>query len=231
MIDINLLPKAKKKPAHRAGPGLDLSRIDFQNIPFTKIIIATIAFLAVFQLILVLAALACKLNLGLLEKRFSRIAPQKKEADALKSDVLSMGKKAKAVDELMGKLFSWSKKLNDLSDAMTADVWLTDLTYGEKATERPLATPGKVFKDEFGHERRLDTEKVTLPYIVLSGYVTSTKGEGAASIGRFIKSLKSHQGFSADMGEIELGNIKAAKFEDQDVMSFTITCFFKEGIR
>jgi len=231
MIDINLLQKAKKKPGHQARPGIDLSRFDLQNLPFTKIIIASIAFFAVLQLILLLTGAACKLNLGLIEKRFNRIAPQKKEADALKSDVLSMGKKAKAIDELMGKSFSWAKKLNDLSDAMTADVWLTDLTYGEKVTERPLTAPAKVFKDEFGRERRLDTEKVALPYVVLSGYVTSTKGEGAASIGRFIKSLKSHQGFFADMGEIELGTIKAARVEDQDVMSFTITCFFKEAIR
>ncbi|MBN1526906.1 MAG: hypothetical protein JW919_04910 [Candidatus Omnitrophica bacterium] len=231
MIDINLLPKAKKKPMRRAGPGIDLSGFDLQNLPLMKIIIASIAFLAVFQLILLLTGAVCKLNLGLLEKSYSRIATQKKEADALKADVLSMGGKAQAIDELMVKRLSWAKKLNDLSDAMTPDVWLTDLEYGEKTVNRQLATPARIFKDEFGRERRLDTEKVTVPYIVLSGYVSSSKGEGAASIGRFIKSLKSHKGFFADMSDIELGNIKAAKVEDQDVMSFTITCFFKEAIR
>ncbi len=52
--------------------------------------------------------------------------------------------------------------------------------------------------------------------------------EGTASIGKFIKSLKDNNSFFSDFSDIDLGSIKRDKVNDQEVMSFKITCFFKE---
>lgn len=228
MIDINLAPRKLKKKAATA-PRISLSRIDLQSLPLAKFGKIGIAALAAFQAALLMLLLIARLNLAVLEKRYTVLAPQKREIDDLKSQFSAMDKKVKAVDELMIRRLSWAKKLSDLSEAMTPDAWLTELSFGERTIERPSSLPVKTFKDEFGREmKRSETEKISVRYLAISGYVTSGRGEGAASIGKFIKSLKANAGFYADFRDIDVGAIKAVKFDDQEVMSFTVTCFFKE---
>ena len=105
-----------------------------------------------------------------------------------------------------------------------------ELSYDEKLVERqaqeePKAGPNKQKKES----ARPQTEKVLSKYLTISGYASSMGDEGTALIGKFIKALKEDRQFYSDFRDIELGVIKRDKVDNQEVMNFTITCFFKES--
>lgn len=229
MIEINLLPEEfKKKEPKFKGP--DLSKFKMQNIPILKISFAALGILVVIQLLLFAIGIYMKGNLNSTEKHYSQILPKKREADTLKTQIETINKKVGAIDELMVKRFSWAKKLNDLGDSMTPGIWLTELSYSEKLIDRPVIIQmrGSKNKGQPGPSRTL-IEKALVKYLVISGYATSLGEDGTAAVGKFIKSLKDNPSFYADFSEIELGAIKREKIENQEVMSFKITCLFKEA--
>ena len=65
-------------------------------------------------------------------------------------------------------------------------------------------------------------------YLIISGFASTVGEEGTALIGKFIKGLKDNSSFYSDFSYIELGAIKRDRIEDQEVMSFRLTCLFKE---
>ena len=154
----------------------------------------------------------------------------KKDADALRAQVNTINRKMAAIEDLMVKRFSWAKKLNDLADSLTSGIWLTALTYDERETERQIpAVSRQSGAMTPGQPAQSQTERVVLRYLIISGYAATTAGEeGTAAVGRFIKALKDNQNFYADFSDIELGAIKRDKVEEQEVMSFRLTCLFKE---
>jgi hypothetical protein len=109
---------------------------------------------------------------------------------------------------------------------MTSGIWLSELSYDERAGERQ-AHPGAsgAGKKEASGAR---AERPVLRYLVLSGYASSMGEEGTALVGKFIKNLKDNSDFFGDFGDIELGSIKSDRVQDQEVMSFKITCLFKD---
>jgi hypothetical protein len=129
----------------------------------------------------------------------------------------------------MVKRFGWAKKLNDLSDSMTSGLWLSSLEYDEKTGEKPAAGGARAPTNDKGKMASPGgvTERTTNRYLILSGYASSMGEQGTSLIGKFIKSLKDNAGFYSDFGDIELGSIKAEKIQDQEVMSFKLTCMFK----
>jgi hypothetical protein len=130
------------------------------------------------------------------------------------------------------KRFLWSKKLNSLSDSMTPGIWLSSLDYDEKAGEKISAGGAK---QQIAKSKPASSgpaaEKITNKCLVLSGYASSMGEQGTASIGKFIKSLKENPEFYSDFDDIELGSIKAEKIQDQETMSFKLTCMFKQSER
>jgi hypothetical protein len=65
-------------------------------------------------------------------------------------------------------------------------------------------------------------------YIVISGYASSMGEQATLLIGRFMKSLKDDEKFYSDFSDIQLGAIRSDKIDQQEVMSFMITCLFKQ---
>jgi len=163
-------------------------------------------------------------------KKYNVILPERNKAQSLKLQIDLMNRKVAAIDELMVKRFGWAEKLSSLNDSVTPGIWLSELTYDEKIGENTKkvvtkqAAPG-------GKNQTLkqSTEKVTLRYLLISGYASSMGEQGTASIGKFIKSLKDNSGFYSDISNIELGSIKSEKMQDQEVMSFKLTCMFKQA--
>lgn len=226
MIEINLLP-AEMKKKKRAAPKIDVSKIDLGNFSLINIaLVAVGAFLAI-QVILFAIGAACGMAHGSFDKKYKDILPQKQAAEKLKSQLEIMGKKVIAIDELMVKRFSWAKKLNDLNESMTPGIWLTSLEYDEKLAEKPKAVTANASKKKGATASKPAMEKVVSRYLVISGAASSMGEEGTALIGRFIHSLKSNSSFYSDFSDIELGAIKREKMEDQEIMTFTITCLFK----
>ncbi len=225
MIEINLLPeenRKKKHPAHR----IDIAVAGAPGLSIVSIAVRAAVLILVIQLIIFAVDMISGANYKSLKLKYQDILPKKQETEKLKIRVDTTNKKVAAIDELMVKRFSWEKKLNSLSDSMTPGIWLTDLEYNEKKPEafkKPVKAPsGKKAPDK--------TEKIELPrYLILSGAASSMGEEGTALIGHFIRGLKDDPAFYSDFSDIELGTIRREKMDDQEIMTFKITCLFKAG--
>lgn len=212
MIEINLLPEEmRKKPSPFAN--IDFSSFDIKKLPFLSIAAWVVGALILLEVVLFGLGVYSRIVLASLTKRYEAAMPKKKEADALKAQNDAINKRVGAIDELTGKRFSWAKKLNALSDSMTPGVWLTDLFYDEQpvpgaqqAKGRPGGMPGR---------------------IVMGGYAAGSGEQGAALVGKFIKSLKDNPEFFSDFSDVELVGVKSDKIENQEVVNFRIRCPFK----
>lgn len=225
MIEINLLPDEFKK-RKRAAPKIGVKNINLEKIPLIKIAIITVSVVVIIQLIVSGMGLLGNAILSSLEKNYKEILPQKEQAQQLKAQISRMSKKVVSIDELMVKRSSWAKRLNDLSDSMTPGVWLTQLEYDEKLTEKPKSSAAAV-KGKNGAEGKPVMEKVLERYLIISGSASNTGEEGTALVGRFIKNLKENPAFYSDFSDIELGAIKREQVSGQEIMTFKITCLFK----
>jgi len=235
MIEINLLPDELKKK-ESGLKGFDLGNLKLQNMPILNIGIGVIGLLVLAYFILFAAAAYSNNILKQLSKKNTGLLPLVRESETLKSRRDTMLKKVNTINELMVKRFSWARKLNALSDSMAPGVWLTDISYDESITERTVARPPahpmiaipKQKLPQLPLQQEVITEKVVVRYLVMSGCASSRGEEGAAVVGRFIKSLKENPDFYTDISDIALGSIKSDKIEDQEVMRFKITCAFKD---
>jgi len=207
MIEINLLPQElRKKPFDFSK--INFKGLDIKSIPVFNIIVGIAAAAVLLQLAAFLIGIISSAELASVSRSYNAILADKKEADTLKAKVADINKRSKAIDELMVKRFSWAKKMKDLSDCVTPGIWFSDLYYDEEPVSGKARTamPGA---------------------LVISGYASGTGEQGAALIGRFIKSLQDNKGFYSDIDSIDLVSTKSEKVNNQDVMSFRITCLFK----
>jgi len=220
MIEINLLPEELKK-TRRSSSRIDIGKLDLGRLPVLSIAVAAVGVIIVVQIAVFAFGLVFAGISGSLEKNYKHMSPARLEAEKLKFDISQMSRKISAIDELMVKRFSWAKKLNDLSDSVTPGIWLTQLEYDERTTERPRA--GAAAKGD----GRQATEKLLERYLVISGAASSMGEEGTALIGRFIEKLKENPSFYSDFSDIELGSIRREQAGNQEIMTFKITCLFK----
>lgn len=227
MIEINLLPQElrKKEPRFKS---IEFGEFDIKNLPLVNMAITAAVILLSVHILLFAVGAYSKSRIADLRKRYDTILPQKQEAMNLKTQIDLMNKKVTAIDELMVKRFSWARKLNELSDSVTPGIWLSSLEYDEKMSEHSVQLVPKPSngKGKVGATKQ-STERTMSKYMIISGYASSMGEQGTALIGKFIQSLKDNQAFYSDFNDIELGSIKSERVQDQEVMSFKITCMFK----
>ena len=104
----------------------------------------------------------------------------------------------------MEKQLNWSQLLNELSNSVTANIWLTKLSYDESA----------VLKNK-------------IRTLTLSGSAAGRSEETTTYIAHFIKALKDNKNFFTEFDNIELVSIRKGQVAKQDVMNFTLACSFK----
>ena len=223
MIEINLLPEEIKKRKKRSSAKIDVSAINMTGLPIVGIAAWAAGVILLIQMILFVIGIMSGATFRSLGLEYKDVLPKKRETEKLKIQADVMNKKVGAINELMVKRFSWEKKLNSLSESMTPGIWLTELEYDEKLTE----VPNPVNTDPTKKKPGQAAESILSRYLILSGAASSMGEEGTALIGRFIKSLKDDPAFYSDFSDIELGTIKREKMDDQEIMTFKITCFFK----
>jgi len=215
VIEINLLPEELKKKESFLTK-IDLSSFSLKDLPVIPIAIVVVGFLVLVQVLVLAMNIYFQATLSSLTKTYAIVEPDKKVSDALKAQTDAIHKKIGAIDDLMGKRFSWAKKLNTLSDAMIPGIWLTDLNYDE----RPVEKSGIVSAPK--------SKGMGLPgTLVLTGYAAGSGEQGAGLVGKFIKNLKESEEFYSDFVQIELVSIKSSRVKDQEVMNFKINCVFK----
>ncbi|GEM_PF-584251 len=234
MIKINLLPEDLRKDEFslkQMGAGIPGAGKLARNAGIGIVAVLVIAHSALFLVNTVSSGTIKKLS-----KKFDRLLPQKKEYMALKDEVSLSNRKAQAIDDLMANRFSWAKKLNELSDSIIPGIWLTELLYeetqGEVAIEAKDSSAGISSMPGASHLNKKEAmkpqiRKVVLRYLTMSGYASSMGEQGTSLVGKFIKSMKDNSAFSSNFSDIKLESIKSDKVQEQEVMSFKITCSFK----
>lgn len=230
MIKINLLPEdLRKEEFSLKQMGLSLPGAG-KLARNTGIGIA--AALVIAHLALFLAKTTNSGTVKELSAKVNSLLPQKNEYTALKDEVSLSNRKAQAIDDLMANRFSWAGKLNELSDSIIPGIWLTGLTYEETQSEVAFvgmpSMPGASPLDK-KEAMKPQVRKTALRYLIMSGYASSMGEQGTSLVGKFIKSMKDNSAFSSDFGDIKLESIKSDKVQEQEVMSFKITCSFKIG--
>ncbi|MBN1405507.1 MAG: PilN domain-containing protein, partial [Candidatus Omnitrophica bacterium] len=202
MIEINLLPEELRKVQKKK----ESIRVDIASLPMRKIITISIVSFVALQL-LGIATLVLKNNtLKKLNKELSVLDEKYKEAQALKLGIRQFSSKLSAINELTSKSILWSKKMADLSAALTEGVWLSEL----------------ILVDGKGSMKQ--------QAMILKGNAVSyPKGEEAAVIANFINSLKTNKDFFEDFSDIKLESSQMKKVADSEVMEFTVICYFKIG--
>lgn len=226
MIEINLLPQEYRKKEPRFK-GVEISQLNLQNIPVMYIVAVVAGFLLVAQVSLFMLSLYGKSQISSLNKKYDGIKPQKQKFDELSSKAAITRKKISAIDDLMGKRFKWAGMLNEIGDSITPGIWLTSLSYDEKSVEKLV--PRTQNKNSTEPPPPPIRQVVLSRNLVISGYAAGAGEQGAALVGKLIKSMKDEAGLSEKFGDVVLGSIKSEKVEDQDVMNFRITCIFNEG--
>ncbi|MEA3305397.1 MAG: hypothetical protein U9R52_01125 [Candidatus Omnitrophota bacterium] len=193
MIKINLLPEESKKKR---------MKIEFPDIAFLPIIAGLLGIIVAVHLLLGLTAALKTRTLKRLQSEWGNILPDKEKADELKLELAGMRSRIKAIEELIEGRFGWAKKLNDLSDAMLAGVWLNRLWLEEKAASRAKA-------------------------LHLNGSVFAAGGDETAAVGKFIRSLEANKGFFYNFNDLETASIQRRKLKESEVMDFELICYFK----
>ncbi|UCD55113.1 MAG: PilN domain-containing protein [Candidatus Omnitrophota bacterium] len=194
MIELNLLPEELKKKR---------TRIELPEIPLVPIAVAFLGILLIVQFIVGGFIFLSRRQLGSLNKKWENLAPKKTALAKLKGQITVTGKKVEAIEGLIEKQLNWSCLLNELSNSLTANIWLTELSYDERGRGNTIRT------------------------LTLSGSAVGKGEETTAFIAHFIKSLKDNKKFFAQFDNIELVSIKKGRIAEQDIMNFILICSFK----
>jgi len=194
MIEINLLPNDQKAKQKKV--------LDLKKIPILPIAVGVIGSLIIVHIVLIVTIRINKIALTKVKKQWEEISPKKTMMDALKKRVAGINAKIGAIEGLTEKRILWAKKLNDLSDLMPSNIWISNLSY-----------------DKSGQ----------MPSLILDGFAAGTTGEGATYVARFIKAMKNNNDFFKDFRDIELGSMRRSLIDKDEVMNFKIICTFRNS--
>ena len=197
MIELNLLPEELRKKR---------ARIELPEIPIIPIAVALVGALLVLQFALGSIIYLGQRQLASLDKKHENLVPKKVAFDKMKEEIAAISQKVTAVEGLLKKQLHWSRLLNELSNSLTTNIWITRLSYEESP----------------GHYNKTRT-------LTLLGSAAGKSEEATALIARFIEALKDNKNFFMDFDTLELISIREGQVAEQDVMNFTLVCSFKSS--
>jgi len=225
MIELNLLPQELKRKKRT----LELPEIPI--IPIAACIIGALVFVQLFLGGLILMS---KAQLTGLEKTWQSLAPEKAELDNIKKELASRARMTEAIDGLIEEQPNWARLLNEMSNSLTPNIWLTELECGEetekhprraaKLPERRAVAKGSKKPGPAGPDGLVEPKGGIL---IISGFAAGRGEETTANVARFIRSLKENEGFFRDFADVELVSMKKSVVEKQDVMNFTLACKYR----
>ena len=203
MIRIDLLPpelRKKRKPAF-GFPALP-------SIPSFTLVAGIAGSLAVIQLVLFICIGVAHWESSRAGRKFQGMAALKQTLDQKALLEKQQHDKDWVRGEVLGSLL-WSSKLNQLSDAISSGIWLSRISVDARSREVPGPQDTK----------RTEVSQV----LVLEGHALST-GEGeAATVARFVKSLKGSAEFMRDFSDVVV-----VKTEDEEIAKVPAMKFFLE---
>ncbi len=227
MIRLNLLPQEMRR---RKGGSTTLVQMpSIADLQLKRYFWYALGGLLALYTVVFLILVVQTLFVQGLRKEWELLSPKQEEITQLVKEYERLSAQEKAVHDLLGRKFLWSRKLEQLNESIVPGVWLQELALGErtKAAVAAVVPPPPAVK---GRGRKpappaLKKEKL----LILSGSATSSKGEDEnAVIGRFIRSLQENKGFFADFSLVDLEYAKRRLIHSLEVVDFKIICVFQE---
>lgn len=152
-------------------------------------------------------------KLGTLKKEYELLRPEYEKVCKLKADKEKLEAKILVMDKLLAQRLLWSRKLNQLSDLMSPQVWLSSLAVISNPTSRMVEG-----KEVQGVSRSL----------LIRGKTYSNKGEKMVEqVGDFIRRIEEDEPFFKDFVNVELISTEREAIGPAEVMRFEVTCQFK----
>jgi hypothetical protein len=218
MLQLDLLPEELKKKRKKQ---FAMPEISIGSLP---ILIGSGVLLVAVHVILLTAINFNKSAHAKMTKEWQEIEPLKKTIELIRRKNIETSKNIDSIEKLMSRKVLWFRKLNQLSGLLTPGIWYTKLSIDEKVVAlKAEPQPGQKMASA------LLTKRVVIPYLIIEGEVSATYGEELAIIGKFIKRLKHDKEFFGDFSNIELDSTKLHTILENDVMKFSINCYFKEA--
>src|SRR3989338_7751834 len=118
MIETNLLPEELKPKAKKINLAL----------AWPMYLLGIIAILVCLHLYLAIGCLIKHRQLGLLEKKWQAMEPERKALEAFNKKYLGAGADASRVEGSLRKRIIWARNLNSLSLSLPSGVWLRALS-------------------------------------------------------------------------------------------------------
>jgi len=219
MIELNLLPQELRKRK---------KKIELPEIPIIPIALSFVGALAVVQIVLMLFIFGMNKQLVSCESTWKELAPKKAKFDKVKKEIALTMQKTTAIDSLIKERFNWAEFLNELSNSVTGNIWLTKFSYIKGPAVKAKKTSRiKLSKKAKQALKTKQSESKNLRSLKLFGSASGKGEEGTAHIARFIRSLKENKDFFKHFSDIELVSIKKGSVAGQNVMDFEIMCSFK----
>jgi hypothetical protein len=194
LLRINLYTKKKKVESEDTLIGFAM-----------KIPLATAGVCLAFSLLLFFTATWQGLIHTNLKSNLHKLQPEKETFDVLKNEVLELNKKVSALNQLKMKGFRWSKKLNQISEAVIPGIWLRDMYLEQDEKVKKLILEGSAAYPGSANETVL--------------------------VSQFIQKLKDDKDFFESFSDVELKGVSRRKIKDTEVMDFVLSLPFKEGER
>lgn len=203
MIKINLLPVELR-------PGKKIA-IPVKSMSFIGVGIGVI--LLCFYIMIGVRINQEKERLDALGKEYEAIKPEYEKVKKLKADRDRLEAKVALMEKLIVQRLLWAKKLNQLSDLMPPQVWLSSLSVVSRTTTK-----------------HVDGKEISVPtrMLIIRGKTYSDKGEKMVEqVGDFMRSIKEHGPFFKDFVNVELVSTERETIAKTEIMKFELTCQFK----
>ncbi len=188
MIEINLLPAESKESKAPSG---GLGKPDIKTLLY--IVPVVIGILLVTHISLAATSLFKNLSLTSLNKKLSRMDPEKKKIEGFFKEYSVASEGASAATQLLDGRVEWAQELGSISRALPAGVWLNELSFKEGT----LTLRGSVIA--------VHTEK-----------------EEVSIINRFISNLKKDKDFNAEFQGLELSSVNRRAIHSFEVNDFIL---------
>lgn len=213
MIEINLLPE-EMRVSDTGGRFPKISAKRAIGLSIAAFVVLQVI-MTVFSVLMQLESMRVKSELAKLQKEYVVLIQRKNEIRVLKA-------RLKQIGQMTARPFYWAKFMNELSDSVTKGVWLRQLTITETDASSALSKVAQAAQSA--------TAKAAgkAYYLKLEGSDVA-KGQETASIGKFMKELKSNALFIELFESIELSTINQRKIKDIDVYDFSLVGAFKKG--
>jgi len=184
--------------------GLDLAKFGPQFFKAVRYgVVAVIALHLLLGLLLFMKGVSLKT----LDAKWQSLQSRKLEIEKVSKEQSSLEKIVLPMRQLTQGACFWSRKLNKISELITAGVWLTRLST-ETQGQGAKGPPSRILE--------------------LRGYAASAYGDETGLIGKFAKALQDDKDFAGDFSEIKIGPMEKETTENAPVMNFKISCLLKK---